>query len=252
MEIKLYGLGQSSTHAHNTHLHTQSCTHFYEQIFINLPVRVHVHTQARNVQGADADEGVAAFGLRQMMNGRELMTVLGGCSLPFFFPSLFSHHSLILSLFLCPFLPLHLHPSLPPVMSDGGRICPASTLPSCHSGCQHLPHSPLFCPVQFIELLGDGGVWGRGGQIDKEGKKWKTREMVGQIEREEDGERKEAGKEKHASDSWNDETKDTPKPHLDRISDQQLEGNLSDIHTFPWLSKLLFPRWSLDPQFITI
>lgn len=51
-----------------------------------------------NTEGGDADEAVSAVGLRQMMDGRGLMTVLGGCSLPH--PPLLS---LPLALFPCCF-----------------------------------------------------------------------------------------------------------------------------------------------------
>lgn len=71
----------------------------------------HTHTHARSVQGGGADEAVAAFGLRQMMDGRELMTVLAGCSLPFLFlphPSPYSVSSaLSLPVSLCVSLPPH-------------------------------------------------------------------------------------------------------------------------------------------------
>lgn len=62
------GAGQSSTHTHTMHL-----LHKPARTDIHKPsgLRAHAHSHTRNVQGADADEAVAAFGLRQMMDGRE-------------------------------------------------------------------------------------------------------------------------------------------------------------------------------------
>lgn len=63
----------------------------------------------------------------------------------YLFVSLFVPHPLF-SLSLPPFTFMPQSPPFPQVMSDGGRICPASPLPPCQSGCQHLLRPPLFGP----------------------------------------------------------------------------------------------------------
>lgn len=63
--------------------------------------------------------------------------------------------------------------------------------------------------------------------------------MVGQIQREEDIERKREGTEEEVRDSWNYETKDAVMLHLERISDQQQQGGLTDIHT-TYISTITF------------
>lgn len=62
---------------------------------------------------------------------------------------------------------------------------------------------------------------------------------MGQIQREEDIERKREGTEEEVKDSWNYETKDTGMLHLERISDQRQQGDLTDIHT-TYISTITF------------
>lgn len=81
-------------HIHTMHIYTHSVPHFYKQTLTKLPVNVHMHTLP--IPGVDADETVAAFELRLMMDGKQLMTMLGGCSHPLIF--LLTHVYLFLSL----------------------------------------------------------------------------------------------------------------------------------------------------------
>lgn len=153
--------GQSTTHTHNRHLCTQFCTLFL-QANIHKPACKTWTQHAQIVQGAGTDEAVAAFGLRHMMDGKELMTVLGGCSLPFIFP-LTPPHTVALSSYPPPIF-RHIHLQVSP-LSPGDEwwredlsCLRSSFLPFRVSASP--TSSTAADPVQFIEPLLDS--WARG------------------------------------------------------------------------------------------
>lgn len=164
------------------HTHTRTTGHYAQSILharsqINIPKPPHVcvcacaQTRARNAQAGHADEAVAASGLRQMMDGRELMTVLGGCSLLFFSsltpPSAVSH-TLFVSLPPSLSVPSYKSTSLRWWVMEGGSVLPPLFL-SATQGVGIFPSSPTALdPVQFIDTRWGSWGWGRGTRRRKE------------------------------------------------------------------------------------